>query len=60
MATGVPLSFPLWMTEKPPYPIFSPISMSSKVISLTPGTGGSLPDVTETFVACVKAWKFYF
>ena len=60
IATGVPLSFPLWITEKPPYAIFSPISISSIVISLTPGTGGSLPDETETLVAWVKAEKFYF
>jgi len=48
------------MTENPPYAILSPISISSKVISLTPGTGGSLPEFTETFVAYVKAEKFYF
>jgi hypothetical protein len=48
MATGVPLSFPLWITEKPPYEICSPISRSSMETSRTPGTIGSLPDVTET------------
>jgi len=50
MATGVPLSLPLWMTEKPPWPILSPISKSSSEISLTPGTVGNLPEVTLTLV----------
>ena len=49
IATGVPLSFPLWIVEKPPWPIWSPNSMSLRVTSLTPGTGGSLPAYIETF-----------
>ena len=48
IATGVPFRRPLWMTEKPPYPIYSPISMSLTFISLTPATAGSLPEVVET------------
>jgi hypothetical protein len=49
IATEVPFNFPLWITEKPPWAIFSPISISSRVISRTPGTSGSLPELTETF-----------
>ena len=61
IATGVPFNFPTWMVEKPPYPILSPISMSLIVISLTPGTEGNLPELTETFdEVWVKAWKFIF
>lgn len=38
IATGVPFKNPLCITEKPPYDIYSPISISSIEISLTPGT----------------------
>ena len=48
MATGVPLRRPLWMTEKPPWPIYSPTSISFIEISRTPGTTGNLPAVVET------------
>ena len=59
IATGVPLSRPLWMTEKPPWPIYSPISISLMLISRTPATGGSLPDVVDTSEApYVKEAKF--
>lgn len=47
IATGVPFNVPLWITENPPYEICSPISISSKVISLTPATGGNLPADTD-------------
>ena len=58
IATGVPFSVPLWMTEKPPCPIYSATSISFVVISRTPGTTGSLPDVVETSCApCVKLAK---
>lgn len=49
IATGVPFSLPTWIVEKPPYPIFSPSSISSIVISRTPGTDGNLPALTDTF-----------
>ena len=39
------------MTEKPPCAIFSPSSISAIQISLTPGTGGSLPEDTDTLTA---------
>ena len=48
MATGVPFKKPLCITENPPYEIWSPISISSRVISLTPATQGNLPAVTDT------------
>lgn len=49
IATGVPFSFPLWIVENPPCPIFSPTSISFIVISLTPETGGNLPSEAEIF-----------
>lgn len=49
------------MTENPPWEIYSPISISSKEISRTPGTYGSLPADTEIDEAdYVKAEKFDF
>jgi len=61
IATGVPLSLPTWIVEKPPYPILSPTSISFKVISRTPGTGGNLPAFTETLEEVfVNAEKFIF
>ena len=59
IATGVPLSSPLYIMEKPPWPIFSLKSRSYSVISLTPGTGGRRPALSETsLLHLVKAWKF--
>jgi hypothetical protein len=52
IATGVPFNYPLWITEKPPYEIYSPISRSDKEISLTPGTCGSLPADVEIVDDC--------
>ena len=49
IATGVPFSFPLWIVEKPPCPIFSPTSISFSVISLTPETEGNFPSEAVTF-----------
>lgn len=61
IATGVLFKNPLWITENPPYDIYSPISISSRVISLTPGTCGSLPADTETEPAVyVNAEKLDF
>ena len=58
IATGVPFSSPLYIMEKPPWPIFSPKSKSYSVISLTPGTGGRRPALSETsLLHLVKAWK---
>jgi hypothetical protein len=61
MATGVPLSVPLCITEKPPYEICSPISISLSSISLTPATYGNLPADTDTLPAVeVNAEKLDF
>ena len=58
IATGVPFRNPLWITLNPPCPIYSPNCKSSKEISLTPGTIGSLPAVTDTSLTFeVKLWK---
>ena len=61
IATGVPLRRPLWITEKPPWPIYSLISKSVMLISRTPGTAGRRPDVVETSPwPCVKEAKLAF
>jgi len=60
IATGVPFKNPLWIVLKPPWPIYSPTFTSSRDISLTPGTTGKRPFVTETSLAlCVNCEKFY-
>ena len=59
IATGVPFRRPLWITEKPPWPICSATSISLIEISRTPGTAGNLPDVVDTSLApCVNEAKF--
>ena len=58
IATGVPFRYPLWMTEKPPWPICSDISISYRVISLTPGTLGNLAALVDSSeVVCVNEPK---